>query len=155
MSKEQPIVILLVEDEPAHAEIVRRSLAECDIANRLIHTTDGQAALDYLQDSRIQAHDPEHPWPDMILLDLRLPKVDGIDVLRRIKQDESLQGIPVVILSTSSAPADLRKAYQNGAGSFLVKPVGFERFMKLMETFGFYWLEWNHFPEQADGSSPK
>jgi two-component system response regulator len=85
--------------------------------------------------------------PDLILLDLRLPKVDGIDVLRRIKHDELLKAIPTVILSTSSAPADLRRAYQNGAGSFLVKPVGFDNFMKLMETFGFYWLEWNQFPE--------
>jgi two-component system response regulator len=147
VSQEQSIVILFVEDEPAHAEIVRRSLAECHVANRLILASDGQAALDYLQDRRTRANDPAQPLPDLILLDLRLPKIDGIDLLRRIKKDESLKAIPVIVLSTSSAPADLRKAYQNGAGSYLVKPVGFDRFMKLMETFGFYWLEWNRFPE--------
>ena len=84
---------------------------------------------------------------DVVITDLRMGERDGIDVLRRIKKDESLKAIPVIVLSTSSAPADLRKAYQNGAGSYLVKPVGFDRFMKLMETFGFYWLEWNQFPE--------
>lgn len=144
--KGAPIVILLVEDDPAHAEIVRRSLASFRVANRLIHVEDGQAALDYLLGNPAGDAVALQPRPDLILLDLRLPKVDGLEVLRRIKQDPALKSIPTVILTTSSAEADMLGAYRDGAASFLVKPVDFEKFLKLMEAFGFYWLAWNQFP---------
>lgn len=145
--KGEPITILLVEDEPAHAEIVKRNLADIRVANHLIHVEDGQAALDYLY-RRPPFEDPKSsPRPTIILLDLRLPKVDGLEVLRRIKDDAELKSIPAVVLTTSAAERDLLNAYDKGAGSYLVKPVDFEKFTQLMQAFGFYWLAWNRFPD--------
>ena len=144
--KGEPIVILLVEDEEAHAEIVRRNFKASRIANRLIHVADGEVALDYLY-QRNEFSDPAtSPRPGIILLDLRLPKIDGIEVLQTIKTDPSLSTIPVVILTTSEAEADMIKAYNNHVNSYLVKPVNFAQFNQLMEIFGFYWLAWNHSP---------
>ena len=136
-----------MEDDPAHAEIVRRNLADFRVANRMIHVEDGQAALDYLFRQAAYADPQASPRPDLILLDLRLPKVDGLEVLRRIKEDDELKRIPTVVLTTSAAEADMVKAYDHGANSYLVKPVDFEKFTKLMETFGYYWLAWNQFPD--------
>ena len=84
--------------------------------------------------------------PKVILLDLRLPKVDGLEVLQRLKAHAVLKCIPVVVLTTSAAEADMVCAYQGGAGSYLVKPIDFEKFTLLMEAFGFYWLVWDQFP---------
>ncbi len=145
MTKGAPVVILLVEDDAAHAEIVRRSLTEFNVANRLIHLEDGQAGLDYLSATSVEpSHD--HPRPDLVLLDLRLPKIDGLELLHRIKTDEALKRIPTVVLTTSSAETDRVRAYEAGAGSFLVKPIDFLKFQKMMEAFGFYWLMWNEYP---------
>ena len=147
MIKGEPISILLVEDDPAHAEIVRRSLADFRVANRIYHVADGQAALDYLFHQGAYADPETSPRPHLVLLDLRLPKVDGQEVLRRIKEDADLRRIPTVVLTTSAAELDMVRAYSHGAGSYLVKPVGFEQFSRLMEAFGFYWLAWNQFPD--------
>lgn len=146
MANGEPIVILLVEDDPAHAEIVRRNLENFRVANRIIHVEDGQAALDYLFARNGYADAQAYPRPNLILLDLRLPKVDGLEVLRQIKGDTALRQLPVVVLTTSKAEADVASAYMHGAGSYLVKPVDFEKFTKLMETFGFYWLAWSQLP---------
>lgn len=144
--KGTPIVILLVEDDPAHAEIVRRNFAGFRVANRLRHVADGQAALDYLY-HRGEYTDPDSsPRPGLILLDLRLPKVDGLEVLKTIKEDRSLCHIPVVILTTSAAEADMVNAYDHHANSYLVKPVEFPQFLSLMENLGYYWLMWNGYP---------
>lgn len=144
--KGEPMVVLLVEDEPAHAEIVRRNFADFHPANRLMHVPDGQAALDYLY-RRAEYRDPERsPRPALILLDLRLPRVDGLEVLKTIKTDPKLCRIPVVILTTSAAETDIFKAYDNHANSYLVKPVDFLQFVALMETLGRYWLMWNEIP---------
>jgi CheY-like chemotaxis protein len=142
----EPILILLVEDDPAHAEIVRRNLGDSRVANRIIRLEDGQAALDYLFRQDSYADPATSPRPDLILLDLRLPKVDCLEVLRRIKDDAGLRSLPTVVLTTSSAESDLVGAYTNGAVSYLVKPVDFEKFTRLMEAFGYYWLAWNRFP---------
>ena len=147
MIKGNPITILLVEDDPAHAEIVRRNLGDFRLANRIVHVADGQAALDYLFHQADYADPKTSPRPNLILLDLRLPKVDGLEVLRRIKDDEELKLLPTVVLTTSGAESDIVNAYTHGAGSYLVKPVDFEKFTKLMEAFGFYWLAWNRFPD--------
>lgn len=147
MVKGEPIIILLVEDDPAHAEIVRRNLEDFRVANRIVHVTDGQAALDYLFRQNGYADAVASPEPNMVLLDLRLPKVDGLEVLRRIKADDRLKLIPVVVLTTSAAESDIVSAYSHGADSYLVKPVDFDKFTKLMEAFGYYWLAWNRFPE--------
>ena len=142
----EPIVILLAEDDPAHAEIVRRNLQNSRIANRLVHVSDGQEALDYLY-RRGRFADPEaSPRPGLFLLDLRMPKVDGLEVLRTVKGDKDLMRIPVVVLTTSAAETDMARAYDNHANSYLVKPVDFEKFVVLMETLGYYWLVWNRNP---------
>jgi CheY-like chemotaxis protein len=146
MIKGSPITILLVEDEPAHAEIVRRNLGNFRVANRIVHVEDGQAALDYLFRRAAYADPKSSPRPSLILLDLRLPKVDGLEVLRQIKESAELKSLPTVVLTTSAAESDLVSAYSNGAGSYLIKPVDFEKFTGLMEAFGFYWLAWNQFP---------
>jgi CheY-like chemotaxis protein len=144
-----PIVILLVEDDLAHAEIVRRNLESFRVANHIFHVEDGQAALDFLNHQGVYADPKTSPRPDLILLDLRLPKVDGQEVLRRIKAEEQLRQIPTVVLTTSKTELDMITAYNTGAGSYLVKPVDFDKFTKLMETFGYYWLAWNQFPKDA------
>ncbi|MBV6449822.1 MAG: Response regulator rcp1 [Anaerolineales bacterium] len=142
----EPVLVMLVEDNMDHAELVIRTLEEHRIANRVHHFLDGQSALDYLF-QRGEFSDPAtSPHPHVILLDLRLPRVDGIDVLRAIKEDDELKSIPVVILTTSEAEKDVTKAYYNHANSYLVKPVGFEEFKKLMDDLGFYWLGWNTHP---------
>lgn len=144
--KGNPIDILLVEDDPAHAEIVRRNFDEFRLANRMTHVSDGQQALDFLY-RRGAYCDPElSPRPGLILLDLRLPKVDGLEVLATIKNDESLRLIPVVILTTSAAEADRVKAYENHTNSYLVKPVDLPQFVDLLKTLGYYWLAWNEYP---------
>ena len=144
----EPVIILLVEDDPAHAEIVRRNFVNFRMANRpvqLVHVADGQEALDYLF-SRGKSQNPGHaPRPNLILLDLRLPKVDGLEVLKIVKADADLASIPVIVLTTSSAEADVAKAYESHANSYLVKPMDFSQFNKLMDVLGFYWLVWNQY----------
>ena len=144
--KGEPIVILLVEDDEAHAEIVRRNFETCRMANRLLHVTDGEMALDYLYRRKNFTDPAKSPRPGIILLDLRMPKLDGIEVLKVIKADADLKSIPVVILTTSKAEEDMVSAYKHHANSYLVKPLNFSEFSKLMETFGYYWLAWNQYP---------
>jgi CheY-like chemotaxis protein len=144
--KGEPIVILHVEDDPAHAEFVRRIAEDFRVANRLQRVADGQAALDYLYRQGEFSDPSRSPRPGLILLDLRLPKVDGLEVLRTIKNDPDLAPIPVVILTTSAAEKDRVKAYDHHANSYLVKPVDFSQFVEMMKTLGYYWLAWNVYP---------
>jgi len=144
--KGEPIVILHVEDDPAHAELVKRITEDFNIANHLVHVEDGQAALDYLYQRGEYSEADKAPRPGLILLDLRLPKVDGIEVLKTIKTDPALSRIPVVVLTTSTAERDLNRAYDHHVNSYLVKPVEFTKFIDLMKNFGFYWLAWNSYP---------
>jgi len=146
----EPILVMLVEDNADHAELVIRTLEEHRIANRVRHFLDGQSALDYLMHRNEFESETENPRPHVILLDLRLPRVDGIDVLKTIKENEDLKSIPVVVLTTSEAEKDVARAYYNHANSYLVKPVGFEEFKKLMEDLGFYWLGWNTNPHSKE-----
>jgi CheY-like chemotaxis protein len=140
----EPITVLLIEDEPAHAEIVRRNFELTRIANTLKHVSDGQSALDYLYRDNAFSDPASSPRPGLILLDLRLPKVDGLQVLKTIKSDPGLRNIPVVVLSTSASETDIAMAYANNANSYLVKPVDFTQFSDLLETLGYYWMVWNH-----------
>jgi CheY-like chemotaxis protein len=146
MTTNDTVIILLVEDDPAHAEIARRNLEASRIANRIIHVEDGQAALDYLFRRGPYADPRTSPRPDLMLLDLRLPRVDGLEVLRQMKASEAFHHLPTVVLTTSNAERDLVAAYAHGACSYLVKPVELEKFTQMMETFGFYWLAWNRYP---------
>ncbi|HEY6877821.1 MAG TPA: response regulator [Polyangiales bacterium] len=134
------LTILLVEDDVAHAEITRRNLVEFrERVRELVHVQDGQAALDYLFSG-------PRARPDLVLLDLRLPRVDGFEVMRRIKGCPELRHVPVVVLTTSSAERDMRKAYEGGASSYLVKPVDFQQFVAMMRAFAAFWLMHNRFP---------
>jgi len=141
---------MLVEDNVDHAELVIRTLEEHRIANRVRHFLDGQSALDYLFQRGEFLNRTDNIRPHVILLDLRLPRVDGIDVLKAIKEDDNLKTIPVVVLTTSEAEKDVAKAYYNHANSYLVKPVGFDEFKRLMDDLGFYWLSWNTHPDPRD-----
>jgi CheY-like chemotaxis protein len=138
--------ILLVEDDPAHAEIVRRSFEVFGIANHLTHVGDGKSAVDYLQRTDPYTNDAEYPLPELILLDLRLPRIDGLEVLSFIKGSSGLRKIPVVVLTTSDSSKDIALAYDRGANSYLVKPVGFKDFCEMMDAIGDFWLAWNHCP---------
>jgi CheY-like chemotaxis protein len=143
---EEPFVILLVEDNPAHAEMVKRALEGHPVANRIIHLTDGEAALDFLFRRGVFADPEKSPRPHVVLLDLRLPRIDGLEVLREIRTSAGLEKLPVVILTTSEAEIDAARAYEYHANSFLVKPLDFDKFVRLMEDLGFYWLKWNYYP---------
>jgi len=142
-----PITILLVEDEEAHATIVKRNFKDLNLANKINHVTDGQAALDYLYQRNTYSAPLSSPRPELILLDLRLPKIDGLEVLKIIKTDPELMRIPVVIMTTSSAEKDITQAYDNYANSYLVKPLDLQQFMPMLESIGFYWLIWNKSPQ--------
>ncbi len=144
--KGEALVILLIEDNPDHSELIRRSFEDHRIANRLYTVTDGEAALDFLFRRHGFADPLISPRPHLILLDLRLPRIDGIQVLREIKADERLRQIPVVILTTSQAESDITRAYDNYVNSYLVKPIDFNKFTQLMDDLGFYWLAWNQQP---------
>jgi CheY-like chemotaxis protein len=143
----EPILVMLVEDNPDHAELVMRALADHRVANKIIHFLDGQTAVDYMFRRGEYAAPAASPRPHIILLDLRLPRVDGLEVLRMLKESEDLRAIPIVVLTTSEAEKDIVRAYNYHANSYLVKPVGYAEFAKLMEDLGFYWLGWNMHPQ--------
>ncbi|ABU58735.1 response regulator [Roseiflexus castenholzii] len=132
--------VLLVEDNDDHAELIRRTLNEQQRTPQIVHVSDGESALDYLHRRGAWIDPAQSPRPHVILLDLRLPRVDGLDVLMNIKQSADLRRIPVVVLTTSSAERDVTRAYDAHANSYLVKPFGFEDFRNLMHDVGVYWL---------------
>lgn len=142
----EPLVILHVEDNPSHAELVKRSFDEHRVANKIYLVRDGEAALDYLHQRGEYADTTKNPMPHVILLDLRLPKIDGLDVLKEIRSTKKLKSLIVIILTTSADEMDIAKAYEHHANSYLVKPLGFENFTELMKDLGFYWLGWNRHP---------
>ena len=142
----EPHLVMLVEDNLDHAELVIRNLSQHHVANKIVHVQDGQMALNYLFRRNDYADPSTSPRPHLVLLDLRLPRVDGLDVLKTIKNSEELQKIPVVILTSSEGERDIARAYSQCANSYLVKPVGFEKFHQLIQDLGFYWLGWNAQP---------
>lgn len=142
----EPIRILLVEDNRAHTKLILRAFQKDRLANPIYAVEDGEQALDFLF-RRGKYADPENsPRPDLILLDLKLPKVDGLEVLEAIKGDALLKRIPVVILTSSAAEADLRASYGQNANSFLTKPLDFEKFHTMVQELDFYWTIWNRPP---------
>ena len=145
----EPLHILLVEDNEAHAELVIRGMRDQQVANTIHHVVDGEKALDYLFMREAYADPVKNPRPNFILLDLRLPRVDGLEVLRTIKTTPSLLRIPVVILTSSDAETDIAKSYDYHANSYVVKTLDFKPFTNLVKDLGFYRLGWNAKP-QAD-----
>lgn len=139
--KTKPAVILLVEDDVGDQELTRRAFEAGKIANALMVVDDGEKALDYLY-HRGQFSDPaSSPRPDLILLDLNLPKINGSEVLRRIRQDPALRHLAVVVLTTSKQEQDILRSYQNGANSYLTKPVDFAQFVSTVRSLNHYWFE--------------
>lgn len=142
----EPIIILMIEDNVDHAELILRCFEENHFANKIFHVTDGEAALHYLHGTGDFTDRGRYPLPNLILLDLRIPKIDGVEVLTQIKHDVKLKYIPVVILTSSESEKDLLAAYDNFVNSYVVKPLDYDKFIQLMKELKFYWLGWNKVP---------
>ena len=140
------VEILLVEDNPNDAELAIRTLKKSNLANKLLWVKDGAEALDFIFATGEYSSRNVVNGPKVILLDLRLPKVDGMEVLRRIKGDARTACIPVVVLTSSKEDRDVVESYKLGVNSFISKPVGFEEFAKTVSELGFYWLLVNQPP---------
>jgi CheY-like chemotaxis protein len=136
----KPKTILLIEDNISDIELTRRALQKSHIANELIVAEDGQEALNYLFDSDPLTGQKKNELPALILLDLKLPKVDGLQVLRQIRADDRTCRLAVVILTTSTEEDDVAQSYDLGANSYIRKPVDFNQFVEAVQHLGLYWL---------------
>ncbi|HEA66685.1 MAG TPA: response regulator [Desulfobacterales bacterium] len=146
MSSGNTVEILLAEDNPNDAELTLRALKKHHLANEVHVVTDGAEALDYIfAAGSYESRDPNNR-PKLILLDLKLPKVDGLEVLRRIKSDERTKTIPVVVLTSSREGPDMVESYKLGVNSYIVKPVDFTKFIDAVGELGLYWLLLNEQP---------
>jgi two-component system response regulator len=139
-------MILLIEDNLSDVELTRRAFARNHIANEIVVVNDGQAALDFLFGEGAHAGRDTSVQPSLTLLDLKLPKVDGIEVLRRIRADPRTRRLPVVILTSSREHEDLSLGYDSGANSYIRKPVDFQAFVEAVHQLGLYWLVLNEQP---------
>lgn len=137
---DSPVEILLVEDNPSDAELTLRALKQRNLANQVRLCRDGAEALQFFTDGDRQV-------PKVVLLDLKLPKIDGLEVLKRLKSDERTKSIPVVVLTSSREEPDIERAYALGANSYIVKPVDFDAFARAVSDVGLYWLLLNHAPQ--------
>lgn len=140
------VEVLLVEDNPSDAELTMRALKKRNLANKLFHAKDGAEALDFVFAKGPFVHRRVENGPKVVLLDLKLPKVDGLEVLRRIKSDERTRKIPVVVMTSSREDKDLDTCYEHGVNGYVVKPVEFEDFSRAVSELGFYWLLLNETP---------
>ena len=142
-----PVDILLVEDNPNDAELMVRALKQQHLLNELFVAEDGEQALDFIFNRGKFANRDVSRAPKVILLDLKLPKINGLEVLREIKSNPLTQKIPVVVVTSSSEDPDVRKAYELGINSYVVKPVNFDDFAKTVQNTGLYWLLVNEIPQ--------
>ncbi len=150
MAVEQ-IDILLIEDDKDDIELTRKALTSGNILNNLHVVRDGQQALDYLYNEGNYSDKSSAPRPGLILLDIKMPKVDGLEVLKKIKSDKNLLKIPVVMLTTSKRDQDILESYDNHANSYIEKPVEFETFVKKIREVGLYWILTNTRPSKNNG----
>jgi CheY-like chemotaxis protein len=139
----KPKIILLVEDNPSDVGLTQRALKKSRIMNELVVAEDGQKALEYLLGSNPLTGQSMNELPALILLDLKLPKLDGLQVLRQIRSDDRTCRLPVVILTTSSEEEDIAQSYDLGANSYIRKPVDFKQFADAVQHLGLYWLVMN------------
>ncbi|MDX8399609.1 MAG: response regulator [Gallionellaceae bacterium] len=142
----QEVEILLVEDNPTDAELCIRALKKNNLANSLVWVKDGEEALNFIFATGAFSGRKGCRLPKVILLDLRLPKVDGMEVLHKIKSGERTRTIPVVVMTSSKEDRDVAKSYNLGVNSYISKPVEFDEFAKVVSEVGFYWLLVNHPP---------
>ena len=145
-----PVEILLVEDNPADAELTLYALKKHAVANHIEVVRDGAEALDYMFCTGAYAHRRIEDHPKVVLLDLKLPKVDGSEVLRRVKTDPRTRMIPVVVLTSSREESDIVESYQLGVNSYVVKPVDFDQFTEAVRQAGLYWMLLNQAPTQSN-----
>lgn len=143
---DKEVEILLVEDNRSDALLTIRALKKHNLANNLLHLHDGAEAVDFLFGKGEYEGRPLRDKPRVILLDLKMPKMNGLDVLRIIKADERTKLIPVVMMTSSNEEKDIIESHKLGVNSYIVKPVGFENFSKTVADLGFYWLMVNHTP---------
>jgi two-component system response regulator len=136
----QAVEILLVEDNPSDAKLTMRALQKNNLCNNIVHLSDGAQALDFIFAQGQYAHRSIDNKPKIILLDLKMPKVDGLEVLKAIKQDDRTRNIPVIVMTSSKEDNDVRTAYDFGVNSYVVKPVGFDNFSKAVIDLGMYWM---------------
>lgn len=142
----QEVEILLVEDNPSDAELTIRALKKNNLANHLLHLKDGAQALYFIfATGEFEGRNIQN-GPRIILLDLKMPKVSGIEVLEKIKADERTRKIPVIILTSSREDPDINRCYELGVNSYVVKPVAFEQFVKAVSDLGLYWMILNQLP---------
>jgi CheY-like chemotaxis protein len=146
MNNPSAVEILLVEDNPNDVELAMRALRKHHLANRVVVVTDGEEALDFLFARGAYKDNKVENGPKVILLDLKLPKVDGLEVLRVVKSDPRTKVFPVVVLTTSDEEKDVMESYQLGVNSYIVKPVDFDKFVEAINNLGLYWLVLNHPP---------
>ncbi|MCK9150629.1 response regulator [Methanobacterium alcaliphilum] len=142
----EEIEILLVEDNPTDAELTMRALKRRNLANQVVWVKDGAEALDFIFATGDFSHRNPEDLPKLILLDLRMPKVDGLEVLQRIKAEENTRKIPVVVLTSSKEDRDIVESYKLGVNSYVSKPVEFDEFIDAVSTLGFYWMLINNPP---------
>jgi two-component system, response regulator len=140
-----PIEILLVEDNPDDAALTIRSLKKLNFANKLVHLEDGAEAIDFIFRLGKYQDRPLDNAPKVIFLDINMPKVSGLQVLEKLKSNDLTRAIPVVILTSSAEDPDIKRAYELGANSYIVKPVDFENFSKTVAELGMYWMMVNRF----------
>jgi CheY-like chemotaxis protein len=145
--QQREVNILLVEDNPDHAELTLKALKDGNLLNAIAWVKDGEEALDFLYRRGRYADPTTAPRPELILLDIQLPKVDGHEVLRRIKADEALRAIPVVMLTTSEREDEIGQSYKTGANSFVSKPVRFADFVEKVKSVKLYWVLTNLLPD--------
>jgi two-component system, response regulator len=143
------VEILLVEDNPSDAELTMRALKKKNMINKLVWVKDGSEALDFIFAKGVYSDRNMEDVPKLILLDLRMPKVDGLEVLHRIKENDLTKKIPVVILTSSSEDRDIVESYKLGVNSYVSKPVEFDEFIDAVSTLGFYWILINKPPSEA------
>jgi len=140
--------ILLVEDSPDDQELVRMVLGEYDVTDELVVVNDGEQALEYLFGADQAGQTSPEEIPAVILLDLKLPKVNGLEVLAQLRANERTALIPVVVLTSSNEEVDVVSSYKLGANSYIRKPVDFDQFAEAIQCLGGYWLRWNHRPPE-------
>jgi len=147
MLEQNGVQILLVEDNPSDAELTIRALKKYNVANNIVHVKDGEEALDFIFARGDYKERKVENGPKVILLDLKLPKVDGLEVLKAIKSDERTKTIPVVVLTSSKEEKDMVVSYKLGVNSYIVKPVDFDKFAEAIRDIGLYWLLLNQKPK--------